>query len=85
MTLPQGTGAARVRELLGALHAMLGDLPKVDARSAQVRFVRMGPERLELEVFAFVQTRRWEEFVDVRQQVFLRALEVVGEGGVGLG
>jgi hypothetical protein len=43
----------------------------------------MGPQALELELFAYVLTTQWEEFVAVREQVFLRALEAVGTSASG--
>jgi MscS family membrane protein len=81
VTLPQGTSAERVREVLAALHEMAAAQPKVQADSIRARFVRLGPQALELELFAYVLTNRWEEFVDIREQIFLRALEVVGGSG----
>ena len=84
VTLPQGTGAERVREVLAALRDAVAKQPKVEARSARARFVRMGSQALELEVFAYVLTSQWDEFVDVREQIFLRALEVVGADGAAL-
>jgi MscS family membrane protein len=82
ITLPQGTGADRVRQVLATLREMVVAQPKVEADSARARFVRMGPQALEIEVFAYVLTTRWEEFVDIREQIFLHALEVVGASGV---
>jgi MscS family membrane protein len=80
ITLPQGTGAERVRTVLAALREAAGRQPKVDPGSVRTRFVRMGPQALELELVAFVRTSDWDEFVTVREQVLLAALDVVGEG-----
>src|SRR5881396_3255784 len=80
VTLPQGTSAERVRQVLAALREMVVSHPKVHADSARARFVRMGPQALELELIAYVLTARWDEFVEIREQIFLRALEVVGAG-----
>src|SRR5436309_2476966 len=80
VTLPQGTGAERVRQVLAALREMVVSHPKVHAESARARFARMGPQALEIELFAYVLTARWDEFVEIREQIFLRALEVVGAG-----
>ena len=80
-TLPQGTNAARVREVLEKLQARTAEQPKVEASSVRIRFVKLEPQALEIELFAYVLTSVWDEFVDVRQQVFLAALEVVGGGG----
>src|SRR5213594_2992396 len=80
LTLPQGTSAERVRQVLAALREMIVSHPKVHAESARARFVRMGPQALEIELLGYVLTTRWDEFVEIREQIFLRALEVVGGG-----
>jgi MscS family membrane protein len=80
-TLPQGTNAARVREVLEKLRARTAEQPKVEASSVRIRFVKLEPQALEIELFAYVLTSVWDEFVDVRQQVFLAALEVMGGAG----
>ena len=82
VTLPQGTTAAQVRELLAKLREMAIAQPKVDETSARARFVRMAPQALEVELFAYVVTTRWDEFVDVREQILLGVLDVVGHTGV---
>ena len=33
---------------------------------------------------AYVQTADWDEFIDIREQIFLRALEVAGPAGAAL-
>src|SRR5438445_787023 len=80
VTLPQGTSAERVRQVLAALREMVVSHPKVHADSARARFVRMGPQAPEIELFAYVLTARSDEFVEIREQIFLGALEVVGAG-----
>jgi MscS family membrane protein len=81
VTLPQGTSAERVQAVLAGLCEMIVAQPKVDAASAAAQFVRMGANQLEIELFAYVQTAQWDEFVKIRQPIFLRALEVVGASG----
>ena len=55
--------------------------PKVHAPSARARFVRMGKDALEIELFAYVQTLEWDEFIEIREQILLRALDIVGPRG----
>jgi MscS family membrane protein len=76
--LPQGTSAERVRALLVALRERVGAVKQVEAHSVSARFVRLDPQALEVECFAYVLTTRWEEYVEVREEVLLRALEVAG-------
>jgi MscS family membrane protein len=82
INVPPGTNGERMRELLQRLREMAAAQPKVDATSARARFVAMTPQTLEVELFAYVITTRWDEFVEVREQIFLGALDVVGGSGV---
>ena len=84
LTLPQGTSAERVRAVLSALREMVVAQPKVHGPSARARFVRMAPQALEVELFAYVLTTQWNEFVDIREQILLHALEVAGASGASL-
>ena len=85
LTLPHGTGAGRVREVLTALRDMVVAQPKVEADSARAHFARITKDALEIEMRAYVMTSRWEEFVEIREQILLRALEIVGATDAALG
>jgi MscS family membrane protein len=78
LVLAPGTTAAAVREVLVKLREQVAKVPKVDAASVRATFVRLDSQALEVELFAFVLTTRWEEYTEVREQVLLAALEVVG-------
>jgi MscS family membrane protein len=66
----------RVRELLCA-HPMLYPDP------ARVRLVDLGPYALELEIFAYVRTRDYNEFLAVREDIYLRIMDIVAESATG--
>jgi MscS family membrane protein len=83
LTLSPKVGAARVREVLDRLRATLEAQPKVDGPTARATFVRLGPE-IEIELFAYVLTTEWNEYLQHREQIFLAALEVVGDGAQAL-
>ncbi len=78
LVLAPGTTASRVREVLAKLREEVAEVPKVEAASIRAAFVRLDSQVLEVELFAYVLTTRWEEYVEVREQVLLAALEVVG-------
>jgi MscS family membrane protein len=84
VTLPQGSDGGRVRHMLSALRTMLAEQPKVHRDSIRVRFMSMGPQALEIEFVAFVMTSSWDEFVEVREQILLQALDVVSESGAAI-
>lgn len=73
----------QLRRLLSGLKAMLLDHPKVDPDPARVRFVGFGASSLDVEIFAYVRTTDYDEFLAVREDVYLRIMDVVAENGTG--
>jgi MscS family membrane protein len=75
--------ADQVRTVLAELRKLLHGHPKVDANSAQVRFVAFGATALELEVSADVRTTDQNEFGAIREDLFLRMMDVIAASGTG--
>jgi MscS family membrane protein len=48
-----------------------------------VRFVAFGPYSLDLEIFAYVRTADYNEFLAVREDLYLRMMDVVAASGTG--
>ncbi len=48
-----------------------------------MRFVGFGAYSLDLEVFAYVDTQDWDEFLAIREDVYLRLMDAVREAGSG--
>jgi MscS family membrane protein len=78
LALKNETGAARVREIVERLRTMLASQPKIDAASARVQLVRISPQATEIEVFVFVLTTSYSEFIQHREQILFGALEAMG-------
>ena len=78
LALKPDTRAGRVREVLAQLRSTLAAQPKVEAETARASFVRLGAQ-IEIELFAYVLTTQWSEFLAYREQIFLAAMEAVGE------
>jgi len=79
LALRNETGAVRVREILDRLRSMLATQPKVDQTTARARLVRISPQATEIELFAYVLTTSYTEFVEHREMVLLGALEAIGD------
>ncbi len=77
LLLKNETGAARVREILDGLRTMLAAQPKVEAESARARLVRISPQGTEIELFAYVLTTSFSEFIEYRELILLGALEAM--------
>lgn len=77
------TTAEQLRYVLVELKKMLLAHPKVDPNPARVRFVGFGAYSLDLEVFAYVRTADFDEFLAVREDIFLRIMAIVEASGTG--
>jgi MscS family membrane protein len=77
------TTADQLRHVIVALRGLLVAHPKVLPEPLRVRFVGFGAYSLDLEVFCYVDTADFNEFLAVREDLFLRMMDVVAESGTG--
>ncbi|MEN8161513.1 MAG: mechanosensitive ion channel family protein [Myxococcota bacterium] len=77
------TTADQMRHVLAGLTRLLQDDPRVDADPARVRFVGFGAFSLDVEVFAYIRTRDWSEFLKIREELLLRIMDCVDASGSG--
>ncbi|MGX1097242.1 mechanosensitive ion channel family protein [Amorphus sp. MBR-141] len=73
----------QLRFVLAELRRLLIAHPKVTEDPARVRLVAFGDDALEIEVFAYVQSTDWSEFLAIREDIYLRMMEVVAGSGTG--
>lgn len=71
------------RVLSGVRDILLRD-GRVDPDPARIELVAVGPCSLDLEIFAYVKTNDWGEFLAIRKELLLRILGVVEEAGTAL-
>jgi MscS family membrane protein len=83
LTLQVGydTSPDQMRYLLVELRRMLYAHPKTLADPCRVRFVNFGAHSLDIEIFVFIDTRDFNEFTGVREDIFLRIMDIVDAGG----
>jgi MscS family membrane protein len=77
------TTPEQLRYVLAQLRQVLLAHPRITDDPARVRFVGFGAYSLDLEVFAYADTSDWNEFLQIREDVYLRFMEVVKEAGTG--
>jgi MscS family membrane protein len=78
------TTPEQIRDLIPALRGVMLNHPKVDPNPARVRFTTIGQWSLDLEIFAYVQTRDIDEFLIVQEQVLLGFMEVIEKAGTSI-
>ncbi len=77
------TTSDQLRYLLARLRELLLAHPRITEDPARVRFVGFGAYSLDIEIFCYVETRDWNDFLAVREDLYLRIIDVVNESGSG--
>ena len=77
------TTAEQLRYLLARLRELLLEHPRITDDPARVRFVGFGAYSLDLELFAYADTADWDELLQIREDLYLRIMDVVNESGTG--
>jgi MscS family membrane protein len=81
LQLTYATTPDQLRWLLIELRRLLLAHPKLIPDPCRVRFVAFGTSSLDVELFTYVATRDFEEFLAIREDVFLRIMDLVARGG----
>ncbi len=84
LSLRYETTPDQMRYVLVRLRELLYAHPMIDPDPARVRLVGFGAGSLEVEIFAYVRTSDYNEFVAVREDLYLRVLDIIAESGTGL-
>jgi MscS family membrane protein len=77
------TTAEQLRYVLVELRKLLYAHPKVSPEPARVRFAGFGSSSLDVEVFAYVLARDYDEYLEVAEDLNLRIMDVVAAAGTG--
>lgn len=84
LSLRRDTSAQQMRQVLSAIREILKQDPKVETGDIPVRFVGIGTYSLDIEVFAYVLTPDFDEFLGIQQELLLDLLRAVERAGTGL-
>jgi MscS family membrane protein len=77
------TSPEQLRYLLVKIREMLLGHPRLHPDSAYARFIGIGASSLDIEMFVYVMTSDWTEFLGIREDVLLRVMDIVEESGTG--
>jgi MscS family membrane protein len=73
----------QIRHVLVEVRRMLYAHPRVDPEPARVRFTSFGAYSLDLEIFAYVRTRDYDEYLEIAEDLNLRIMDIVTASGTG--
>lgn len=81
VSLRYETTPDQIRYLLVELRSVLYSHPLVSPEPARVRFTGLGADSLNLDIFAYLTVATFDDFLEVREDLLLRIMDVVGESG----
>jgi MscS family membrane protein len=84
LNLRRDTTAEQMRRVLSSVREVLKQNPKVEIGSLPVRFVGIGQYSLDIEIFAYVLTPDFDEFLGLQQELLLELMRAVERAGTGL-
>jgi MscS family membrane protein len=72
----------QIRRAVTGIREMLGNHPAIDQEFFLVNFTDFGASSLDILVYCFTKTNVWEEYLEARQDVCLKIMEILD--GLGL-
>lgn len=80
--LRRGTTPAEIRKAMDAITQVLENHPMVDPTAVPVRFTTMTTQSFDLEIFSYVLTPDYNEFLKIQSELLLTLLERISALGV---
>ena len=78
------TTGDQLRAVVEGVRALLGRTQAVDGDSIRVRFLRLGPFSMDVDVFAYVFARDWSHFLEIQEQLLLAITDIVRDAGTSI-
>lgn len=78
------TTPEQLRFVLARLRELLLAHPRVTNEPARARFVGFSDCSVNVEIFAYIRTRDWNEFLGIQEDILLRVMNILKEAGTGL-
>jgi MscS family membrane protein len=77
------TSPDQMRYVLAQVRRLLYEHPKVETEGARNRFIAFDESTLTLEIFSYILTRDFNEFLAIREDILLRIMDIVSAAGTG--
>jgi MscS family membrane protein len=74
----------QLRYVLAQIRRLLYEHPKIETNGARARFVEFAGGALTIEIFSYVLTRDYNEFLAIREDLLLRIMEIIAASGTAL-
>jgi MscS family membrane protein len=75
------TSADQLRYLLVQIRELLISHPKVESSTARARLIGFGPSSIDLEVFAYILSTTYPEFLAIQEDLLFRIMGLIEDSG----
>jgi MscS family membrane protein len=83
LTVRYETTPDQLRYILVEIRKLLYSHERVISDTPRVRFINFGAYSLDIEVLAYVNSTDWAEFLGIREDIFLRIMDIIEDSGSG--
>ena len=83
LTVRYETTPDQLRYILVEIRKLLYSHERVIPDTPRVRFINFGAYSLDIEVLAYVNSTDWAEFLGIREDIFLRIMDIIQASGTG--
>jgi MscS family membrane protein len=84
MRLRYDTDPDVVEKVLADVRDMLTAHPRVIQDAPRVRFLGFGTDALEMEIFAYLATTSWPEYLELAEEINIKVLDIIKAAGTSL-
>jgi len=84
LRLGYDTTPQQLQQILEGIRNLLSSDEKVLEENNRVRFKEISEDALLVEVFAYVATTDWPEYLEIAEQLNIRILEIIAQAGTSL-
>ena len=78
------TTPEQLQAVVAGLRTLLDRHPLIDRESIRVRFFRLGPFSLDVDVFAYLYARDWNHFLELQEELLFGTTETVQRAGTAI-
>lgn len=73
----------QIREIMDAVTKILQEHPMVDASGVPLRFTKITDQSFDLEIFSYVQTPDYNEYLKVQSELLLKIVDAAAQRNIG--
>lgn len=81
VSLRLATTPSQMRSIVAEVRKLLIGHTSIDSSSVRVRFLRIGPSSLDVEIFSYVFARDWNQFLEIQEELLLNVIEIIHQTG----